>query len=695
MGSTFGTYSIAYSGMYVSQAALATTSTNIANVDTTGASKVQVSNSELDTVQSSGTATGDGVSVASITRSRDSYLDSTYRTQNADATYLSVKSGDLEYMDKLLSEYDTDTTSTSDDTTTGSSGVEAAVGDFFSSWETLSTDPGSSSSSSSDTSTSAQTTFAAAITTATSGTTTTAKTAVTAAYSAYAAALTSGVAANIVSTKTTLASTIATLADSTLTAALTTYNSNAGTTVNSDATTLSAAITGGATAQATLSSAITTAADSTVSAAYTAYTAALTSGVAATIVSTKTTLDSAVTALNDTTLTTAYSTYNSAADGGTAINTAATAVTNAITNATTSTTTTGTRAAVTAAAADLITTLTGIDKELLQLQTDAVTAVQDNVDSLNDLAGQVAALNKQITQAEAGGGQASYLEDQRDVLLDQMSSFADISATESNGTLKVTLGGVTLVDGATANKLVVDGSGTTADPLTVKWADSGSVATITSGSIQAYMEDADQTGYGTIDSSDIPYDFTTGATSSISTLRQGLNDLITTLATKVNALSTSGVDLDGNAGLDFFTAIDSSQPLSITNIEVNPKLVADSSKVVAAASDAGGDNTVANEICALASDTTCYQSGNSSLDITDFYAAVTTWLGTAGDTAASNYTTQTTLVDQVDTQRQSVSSISIDEEMSNMIKFQNAYAASAKVMSTIDSMISGLISEFT
>lgn len=495
--STFGTYSIAYSGMYVNQAALATTSTNLANVDTTGASKVELASAELATVNADGTATGDGVSVASITRSRDIYLDGTYRSQNAKTTYLSVKNGDLEYIDEILSEYETSSTTDDSDTTTTTSGVQAAIDEFFSAWETVSTDSSTES----------------------------------------------------------------------------------------------------------------------------------------------------------------------------------------------------TREAVISAGADLVEMLSDIDGQLQQLQADAVTGVKDGVDTLNDLAGQVADLNKQISQAEAGGGEASYLRDQRDVLLDQMSALADISVTETNGTLKVTIGGMALVNGDETHSLAVEGSGTTTDPLTVKWADSDTAATIKSGSIKAYLEDADQTGYDTIDASDIPYDFTTGATSSISTLRQALNDLITTLATKVNSLSTAGVDLDGNAGVAFFTAIDSSQPLSITNIEVNPELVNDSDKLVTAASDEDGDNIIANQICDLASDTTCYQSSGLSLDITDFYKAVTSWLGTAGETAATSYETQESLVEQLDTQRQSVSGISLDEEMSNLIKFQTAYAASARVMSTIDNMLGDLLDE--
>lgn len=480
MGS-FGTYSIAYSGMYVNQAALATTSTNLANVDTTGASRVRVAST--DTTAAS---TGSGVSIASITRARDQLLDSTYRTQNAEATYLSIKSGNLEYMNEILGEYDSDT-----------SGVQEVIDEFFSSWETLATDSSSES----------------------------------------------------------------------------------------------------------------------------------------------------------------------------------------------------TRETVTAAGVTLISTLTDIDSELQQLQADAVTGTKDGVESLNDLAEQVASLNKQIGQAESGGSEASYLRDQRDELLDEMSALADISVTESNGTLQVTLGGSSLVNGTTSHALVVEGQGTTNDPLTVQWADSKKTATINGGSIGAYLEDADQTGYTTIDSTNLPYDLNTSGNSSISTMRQALNSLITTLATKINSLQTSGVDLDGTAGVAFFTAIDSTKPLSISNIEVNPDLIADSNKVVAGASSDDGDNTIANEICDLATDTSCYKCDGLALDITDYYKAVISWIGTAGESASSSYTTQTALVEQVDSQRQAVSSISTDEEMSNMIKFQNAYAASARVMSTIDSMLAGLIED--
>ncbi len=159
---------------------------------------------------------------------------------------------------------------------------------------------------------------------------------------------------------------------------------------------------------------------------------------------------------------------------------------------------------------------------------------------------------------------------------------------------------------------------------------------------------------------------------------------------KINALHETGYGTDGTTGLDFFTAADSTQPLSITNIEVNPTLTGDVDKIAAAASTDSGDNTIAEEIYNL-STADNYEYDGLTMDSNDFYSSVISWIGTAGDNAQSNYDTQTSLVNQVDNQRQTVSSISTDEEMSNMIKYQQAYNASAKVMTTIDTLIKSLL----
>ncbi|WP_346356151.1 flagellar hook-associated protein FlgK [Azotosporobacter soli] len=496
MSSTFSTYSIAYTGLYVNQTALATTSSNLANVNTAGASRVRTASVEMDTVQKSGSFTGDGVSLASITRARESLMDKVYRTQNSSSTYYSVKSGNLQYLDQVLTEYEASSDATDSESTSDSVGLQQEITDFFSAWETVSVDSSTESS----------------------------------------------------------------------------------------------------------------------------------------------------------------------------------------------------RTSVISAGTSLVEMLTSIDSQLQQLQQESVSGVKEGVDSLNDLASQVADLNGQISSAEANGSEATYLRDQRDALLDEMSSLANINVTQMNNTIQVSIGSITIVDGRDSYALEVDGTGTTSDPLTVKRADIDCKVAVNSGSIAAYLEDADQSGYEDIDSASLPYDFSTDASSSITNMRQALNVLITTLADKINTLATSGVDGEGEAGEAFFTVVDSSKPLSITNIKVNPNLVDDPEKLVTASSSDDGDNTIANQILELASEE-CYSYGGIANDITGFYAALTSWIGTTGDEASNNYKTQEALTESVANQRQSISGISVDEETANMIKLQNAYAASARVMSTVDSLLAGLIED--
>ena len=56
-----------------------------------------------------------------------------------------------------------------------------------------------------------------------------------------------------------------------------------------------------------------------------------------------------------------------------------------------------------------------------------------------------------------------------------------------------------------------------------------------------------------------------------------------------------------------------------------------------------------------------------------------------------NITNQQTLLDYFDQQKQSVSGVSLDEEMANMVQYQHAYQANAKIISTVDSLLDVVI----
>jgi flagellar hook-associated protein 1 FlgK len=489
MGSTFGGYSIAFTGMRVNQAALTVTSHNIANVDTSGYSRQAITLEETVKNTAGSNSTGTGATVSEIKRTRSQLLDSTYRQQNTAVEYWSNKSGTLDYLQEILDEFAADDGSDDD-------GLQQTIQNFFDSWDNLASDPGSVSS----------------------------------------------------------------------------------------------------------------------------------------------------------------------------------------------------RQSVVENSASLLDTLGQIDDQLQSLQADMCTAAEDIVDEINDIADQVAALNLLIAKAEAGSGEASDLRDQRDELLDQLSAYTNFSSQEaSSGMVSVFIGGVALINGTKANSLSISGDGSTANPLQVTWTSTQTTAKITGGSLKACLEDADQSGFSAISDTD-NYNFTATAASSITTLRQGLNDLITTIASKINSLHSAGTDLDGNSGLDFFVVVDDSQPLSISNIQVNPEITADANKLVAGSTGDAGDNTVANAISSLL-DEDLFQYNGLAQDLTGFYQSVIAWVATAGSNAESAYDVYSTLATQADNQRLSISSASLDEEMSNMIKYQTAYSAASRVLSTIDNLVGDMIEE--
>lgn len=349
------------------------------------------------------------------------------------------------------------------------------------------------------------------------------------------------------------------------------------------------------------------------------------------------------------------------------------------------------RTAVLSAAQALMDMVSQINDQLTELQEDCVTKLEDAVNDVNDYAQQIADLNVQIKELEAQDVDANDLRDQRDLLLDELSLLTNLSVSEQDdGMVDVSISGIPLVQGSTSYTLECTGDGSTTDLLAVRSVEFDTTVKISSGCMEAYLEDADQTGMATIDETEIPYNLTASSDSNISNMWQALNDIITTIAYKVNELQTSGVDANGDTGVEMFVAIDDTQPLSLSNIQVNSDL--DYNNVVAGTTGESEDNTIATEIAEL-DEGEYFQYDGLTMDFSDFYQNVVSWVGTAGEEAESAYDNQSLLVDSVDTQRQSLSSVSLDDEMSKVIQYQQVYNASAQVLSTLDSLLEGLIEE--
>lgn len=110
---------------------------------------------------------------------------------------------------------------------------------------------------------------------------------------------------------------------------------------------------------------------------------------------------------------------------------------------------------------------------------------------------------------------------------------------------------------------------------------------------------------------------------------------------------------------------------------------------IGANSNGLNDTSNALALAGLA-DTKVLNGGSQS--VIDAYGTLTTSIGTVGSQATSNLTTQTSLYNQAMSAQQSVSGVNLDEEAASMVKYQQAYQASAQIISSAQTIFSSLIS---
>ena len=169
-----------------------------------------------------------------------------------------------------------------------------------------------------------------------------------------------------------------------------------------------------------------------------------------------------------------------------------------------------------------------------------------------------------------------------------------------------------------------------------------------------------------------------------------LNLLVSSMAREVNRLHRNGSTLDGKQGEDLLVPIDSNYPMEMGNIKLNPNLANLNNIVSATNGGATGDNTVAFGISDLRHLKMLGNFGNvQSLD--EFYNSTIMMVGNGGQEAQQTAENQGTLVNSVDNQRLAITNVSMDEEMSNMMKYQFAYGASARVINVLDEMFDSII----
>ncbi len=310
------------------------------------------------------------------------------------------------------------------------------------------------------------------------------------------------------------------------------------------------------------------------------------------------------------------------------------------------------------AAADLTDAQQSIDHQIGQTITD-----------VNRLTSQIAGLNVKIASAESSGQQANDLRDERGVALADLAERVEISSIEdATGQVTVFAGrGQVLVDKERTYQLVGVPDLSNNGLLDVRY-DAGAGPTtslgpvIQSGQLKGLLDVRDQT---------------------IPSLRSSLDTLTAELVTQVNQQHRLGYGLDGSTDLDFFAPTGtkaSTIAVSLTNV----RQIAASSTAVGVP----GNNANALTLAGLRS-TAFAPLGNVTYQ--DYYSTIAGSFGSTVQGVQSNLQAQQIIHDQLTSQRASVSGVSMDEELANLLQYQRSFEAASRMITTADQLFQDIL----
>ena len=288
-------------------------------------------------------------------------------------------------------------------------------------------------------------------------------------------------------------------------------------------------------------------------------------------------------------------------------------------------------------------TATGQALDTVAANLDATA--QDSVTTFNGLAAALAKVNDGLSRNVPGTNGSAQLLDQRDQLLEQMSAIANVSVTTDDvGRATVRIGGGTgpvMVQGNSAGSMSYARGNDGAVAYKVHFAGEIHVAAISGGALAGIADGAQR----------------------LAEAETQVNQVATSFVDGVNQVQAAGVDLDGDPGAAMFAAGDSPTDISVA---------LDSPRGIAAAAPGGGplDNSNLAGLVSLRSSADF--EGKVTQAVTDVASALA-----AKQTIAD---AQATIHDNAVADRDSVSGVSLDSEAVDLLKFQQAYSASSRVI---------------
>lgn len=339
------------------------------------------------------------------------------------------------------------------------------------------------------------------------------------------------------------------------------------------------------------------------------------------------------------------------------------------------------RALVKENAIAFIDTVKYMDSTLTNYRKSKDSEIKETVGNINSMAKKLAALNGEIQKVELYGVVASDLRDQRSALITELSTQVSIRTLNTdNKTFNVTLDGRQLVEHTTYDEILAVPDANNAGYCKLTWKSDGSAVNVTGGELKSTIEARDDLVKG---------------------FRDKIDEMVKAMAAEVNIVHNKGFGVKDSIHRSMFinTADGSSVGINLGNIGFNPELN-DFDNLAAGLNSPPNnseDNRIALEVSTLRqkdvfSDVYEPNTVNAKYTFDEFYRNIVTDIGTIGADAKTTYDSQKILVDQLEYKKKSTSAVSLDEELSNLMRYEHSYNAAARMVNVMDEMLEIIIS---
>lgn len=328
-----------------------------------------------------------------------------------------------------------------------------------------------------------------------------------------------------------------------------------------------------------------------------------------------------------------------------------------------------------------------ISGQLLEYQSNLDKNISMRVDTVNGITDEIRNLNELIFDFEISGQRANDLRDQRNNLVDELSKLVPVTAEESsNGEFRVNVGGMAIVNHLSVNKIETRQTllnTNTGDYLEeIYWENTSSRVNISSGELKGLLDlrDGDsQHNQG------IPF------------LMDRLDTLARGIVENFNIVNKGGYTLPYDTNLSR-TGVNFFDPTGITaqTISLSDELLESGYNIAASSNQIVGDtywgkNENAEKFNELRDKTGITVGGTVVGNLEEYYQKTISQMAITAGYYTSSSSSQDELTNHIQNQRMSVSQVSIDEEMTNLVQYQHSYQAAAKLITTIDEMLQILL----